>query len=110
MGKAFQMLPFYMWHTNSIRIIVKPDRIAVQLWVNQEIKEEQWKKLDFIISLLENPEIAYDIVTYNEDERLLKMKNRYFLTVSEGAKGKRNSYHIRKVYTNQREKLRKIEG
>jgi len=86
--RSLLILHFLIWRTNSLRIYIRNNSLAVQVWAHQKITNKQWQKLDFIISLVESSSFFYDIIT------ILNSEARYFQEV----KNPHNSLMMRKTY------------
>lgn len=83
---------FFTWRTNSIRLRIKNYKdgyktklgLGIEIWINIEISDKQWSKLRFIISMLDNPKIFYDIcrtnkiVSWNETVDLNEVRSEYY--------------------------------
>jgi len=94
-AKSLLILHFLIWHTNSLRIYIRDNQLAVQVWTHQKITNRQWEKLNFIISLVDSTRFYYDIVT------VLHSGQRYFQEVA----NPNNCSSMKKAYKYAREQL-----
>lgn len=96
-ARGFVVYCFFMWYTNSIRVIVDPKTVLAQVWLGQEINDVQWAKLDFIISLLDYPTFGFDLT---EDT------HRGGCRFASRVKKARNSSSLRAVYERTRKEFK----
>lgn len=55
------LLKFFCWYTDTIRMFMDADILAVQLWTMQNVSKEQWEKINYLIRLVDLKIFAWDL-------------------------------------------------